>query len=439
MNIPFKKLTIEETAIELNKTVEEINTIPQEILPYTTNQYNQKEFNQNDVLKYNILYKHCKHSPEYLYGSFTENVNNKNLQIYIKSPTSFLNITQEELNNIPFNKLPYTITENNQKIYTLKNLQIYKDNINIKLSIPNENVQIPKPQLPTDNQLLSIKDVCQYLDASEYTIKNIPQSLLPFNYSNGGHRRYKLSDVMNFSIIKDHIPESCNITQSPKSSIINILNNPKQYNISYIDFLQKLTTFNYKGKIPLKNIYGNNFEQSINNANLNIINADRQMGKSTFILTFALYNALLNPNTNIAIFTINSNIKSFHCAELIKIINTLDPNIIKTQTKKLITFSNNSKISLMTPNPNLVMCRSFNLILFDEIAFLPLNIMYPLWTAIYPIVTSTKRKVIMASSPNPNHPNLFDMIYSGAFGFNSDNYKIQDNWNRIYLNKNYII
>ena len=142
------------------------------------------------------------------------------------------------------------------------------------------------------------------------------------------------------------------------------------------------------------------------------------MGKSTFILTFALYNALLNPNSNIAIFTINSQIKNFHYTELIKIINTLDPNIIKTQTKKLITFSNNSKISLMIPNPNLVKGRSFNLILFDEIAFLPLNIMYPLWTAIYPIVTSTNRKVIMASSPNPNQPNLFDMIYSGAFALN---------------------
>lgn len=164
--------------------------------------------------------------------------------------------------------------------------------------------------------------------------------------------------------------------------------------------------------------------------------ASRQVGKTTTYNIFALHLCCFNRDKKILILG-NKAAAAIEFLSRIKMAYELLPAWLKPGivefNKTSVTFSNGCQIQVCATTPDSARGKACDILIIDEMAFVPPNIMEELWSSVYPIISSAKgTKVIVVSTPNGTG-NMFHTIYeNGSLGSDPDGwYSFKFLWDEV--------
>jgi hypothetical protein len=156
--------------------------------------------------------------------------------------------------------------------------------------------------------------------------------------------------------------------------------------------------------------------QKIHDNRFVICKYPRQSGKSTTVLSYALWYILFNGNVNVALLAN----KLQTARELLGRLKTayeylpkwLQQGIV-SWNKGSIELENGSKILASATSSSAVRGGSFNLIILDEFAYVPYELAEDFFSSVYPTIASGKSSKILIVS-TPKGLNLFYRLWIGA-------------------------
>jgi len=145
--------------------------------------------------------------------------------------------------------------------------------------------------------------------------------------------------------------------------------------------------------------------------------ASRQTGKTTMMTIYALWTACFQDDQRILIVANKEQtaISIFSRVRLAyeNLPNYLKPGVIE-YGKTSMKLANGSSIGISTTSSDAGRGESVNVLILDELAFIPNNLVESFWKSVYPIISaSTKSKIFVASTPNGSG-NLFHTLYTEA-------------------------
>ena len=145
--------------------------------------------------------------------------------------------------------------------------------------------------------------------------------------------------------------------------------------------------------------------------------ASRQTGKTTMMTIYALWIACFQDDQRILIVANKEQtaISIFGRVRLAyeNLPNYLKPGVIE-YGKTSMKLANGSSIGISTTSSDAGRGESVNVLILDELAFIPNNLVEQFWSSVYPIISaSTKSKIFVASTPNGSG-NLFHTLYTEA-------------------------
>jgi hypothetical protein len=152
--------------------------------------------------------------------------------------------------------------------------------------------------------------------------------------------------------------------------------------------------------------------------------ASRQVGKTTSYNIFALHMCCFNEDKKILILA-NKAAAAIEFLARIKLAYELLPSWLKPGVKEYnktsVEFANGCRIEACATTPDSARGKACDILIIDEMAFVPPNIMEELWSSVYPVVSSAKgTKVIVVSTPN-GVGNMFHTTYeNGEMGTDED-------------------
>jgi len=148
--------------------------------------------------------------------------------------------------------------------------------------------------------------------------------------------------------------------------------------------------------------------KTIQNENRIIVLASRQVGKTTTYAIFCLWYILFYPEKSIAI-TANKERTAIEILDRIKTAYQelpwwLQQGIVNWGRREL-RLENESKIIAVSTSSTAIRGFSMNVLIIDEMAFIPRNIFNDFWNSVYPVISSGRdSKIIIVSTPNKkNH------------------------------------
>ena len=156
----------------------------------------------------------------------------------------------------------------------------------------------------------------------------------------------------------------------------------------------------------------------------------RQSGKSITTIAFLLHTILFNESYNIAILAHKGSAANGLLARLKlayeNLPSWLQSGIIEWN-KTSIELENGSKIAAFATSADGLRSGSFDMILMDEMAFVPSNIVEAFFESTYPVITAgDKTKIIIVSTPKGM--NAFYTMWIKATSGKSDYYPIEYHW-----------
>lgn len=145
--------------------------------------------------------------------------------------------------------------------------------------------------------------------------------------------------------------------------------------------------------------------------------ASRQSGKTTLMTIYALWIACFQKDQRILIVA-NKERTAINIFRRVRTAYEMLPNYLKPGVKEYgktsVTLENDSSIGISTTSSDAGRGDSVNVLILDELAFVPANIAEKFWKSVYPIISSSKKsKIFVASTPNGTQ-NLFYDLYQGA-------------------------
>lgn len=159
----------------------------------------------------------------------------------------------------------------------------------------------------------------------------------------------------------------------------------------------------------------------------------RQSGKSITTIAFLLHTILFNESYNIAILAHKGSAANGLLARLKlayeNLPSWLQSGIIEWN-KTSIELENGSKIAAFATSADGLRSGSFDMILMDEMAFVPSNIVEAFFESTYPVITAgDKTKIIIVSTPKGM--NAFYTMWIKATSGKSDYCPIEYHWNDV--------
>jgi hypothetical protein len=156
----------------------------------------------------------------------------------------------------------------------------------------------------------------------------------------------------------------------------------------------------------------------------------RQSGKSITTIAFLLHTILFNESYNIAILAHKGSAANGLLARLKlayeNLPSWLQSGIIEWN-KTSIELENGSKIAAFATSADGLRSGSYDMILMDEMAFVPSNIVDAFFESTYPVITAgDKTKIIIVSTPKGM--NTFYTMWVKATTGKSDYYPIEYHW-----------
>lgn len=151
--------------------------------------------------------------------------------------------------------------------------------------------------------------------------------------------------------------------------------------------------------------------------------ASRQTGKTTMMTIYALWIACFQEDQRILIVANKEqtaiNIFSRIRTAYEKLPNFLKPGVLE-YGKTSMKLANGSSIGISTTSSDAGRGESVNVLILDELAFIPNNLVDSFWKSVYPIISSSKKsKIFVASTPNGSN-NLFFHLYTDAINGKSN-------------------
>ena len=155
-----------------------------------------------------------------------------------------------------------------------------------------------------------------------------------------------------------------------------------------------------------------------------ILMASRQVGKTTLMSIYALWIACFNDDQRILVVA-NKEQTAINIFKRIRLAYEELPNYLKPGVeeygKTSMHLSNGSSVGISTTSSDAGRGESCNVLVLDELAFIPENLIEAFWKSVFPIISSSKKsKIFIASTPNGTD-NLFHSIYTDAI-------KKKSNW-----------
>jgi len=148
-----------------------------------------------------------------------------------------------------------------------------------------------------------------------------------------------------------------------------------------------------------------------------ILLASRQVGKTTMMTIYALWNACFNDDQRILIVA-NKEGTAIEIFKRIRMAYEELPNWLKPGVteygKTSMTLGNGTSIGISTTTGTAARGQSCNVLILDELAFIDDHLVNEFWKSVYPIISSFKKsKIFISSTPNGTD-NLFHKLYTSA-------------------------
>ena len=162
--------------------------------------------------------------------------------------------------------------------------------------------------------------------------------------------------------------------------------------------------------------------------------ASRQTGKTTMMTIYALWIACFQEDQRIFIVA-NKEQTAISIFSRVRLAYENLPNFLKPGVleygKTSMKLANGSSIGISTTSSDAGRGESVNVLILDELAFIPNNLVDSFWKSVYPIISSSKKsKIFVASTPNGSN-NLFHTLYMDAVNDKSNWHAEKILWNEI--------
>lgn len=173
-----------------------------------------------------------------------------------------------------------------------------------------------------------------------------------------------------------------------------------------------------KGKILIQlRKYQKRILKSWKDNRFNVLLSSRQLGKSTLLTIFALWQICFNPDQRVLLIA-NKEATAINIFKRVRLAYELCPNWLKPAVveyaKTGMTLANGSSISVSSTSSDSARGESCNVLMIDEAAFIDPSIIEEFWASVMPVITaSDESKILIASTPN-GIDNKFYEIFSGA-------------------------
>ena len=145
--------------------------------------------------------------------------------------------------------------------------------------------------------------------------------------------------------------------------------------------------------------------------------ASRQVGKTTMMTIYCMWIACFQEDQRILIVA-NKEQTAINIFRRVRLAYEMLPNWLKPGVveygKTSMQLANGSSIGISTTTSDAGRGDSCNVLILDELAFIPTNLIEDFWKAVFPIISSSKKsKIFIASTPNGTE-NLFYNLYTNA-------------------------
>jgi len=162
--------------------------------------------------------------------------------------------------------------------------------------------------------------------------------------------------------------------------------------------------------------------------------ASRQTGKTTMMTIYALWIACFQDDQRILIVA-NKEQTAISIFSRVRLAYENLPNFLKPGVleygKTSMKLANGSSIGISTTSSDAGRGESVNVLILDELAFIPNNLVDSFWKSVYPIISSSKKsKIFVASTPNGSN-NLFFNLYTDAVNGKSNWHAEKILWDEI--------
>jgi len=156
----------------------------------------------------------------------------------------------------------------------------------------------------------------------------------------------------------------------------------------------------------------------------------RQTGKTSCVVAWILHYIIFTKNVNVAILA-NKGATAREILSRLQLAYEWLPKFLQpgadVWNKGDIRLGNGSKVLSAATSSDAVRGYSFNLIFFDEFAFIPSNVAEEFFNSVYPTISSgAKTRVFIVSTPNGM--NKFYRMWMDAKNNESDYFPVEVNW-----------